>query len=499
MPKYTFSTTIQLNMTKQELLEKLKEKNPKADTNLVGHAYDFAQEAHKDQKRKSGEPYIIHPVATANMLIEMEMDDATIAAGLLHDVPEDTPITLIEIRKEFGPEVGRLVRGITKLGQLKYRGIERYIENLRRMFVAMAKDIRVIVIKFADRIHNLETLDALAPEKQKRIAMESLEIYAPIANRLGMGEIKGRIEDLAFPYVSPEEFSWLLKKIQSRYKELDKEIKKVKKSTINILDVEEVSYISIHGRAKHYYSLYKKLIENNKDLSKIYDLVALRIIVKDVSSCYEVLGIIHQHFKPLKGRIKDYIAQPKPNGYRSLHTTVFSPQGEILEIQIRDKEMHSEAEYGIAAHWHYKEDNETTKIKEKTLWIDQLSKMQQEFRDENQYLESLKIDIFHTRIFVFTPKGDVIDLPEDATPVDFAYHIHTDIGHHCTGAKVNNQIYSLESKLKSGDVIDIFTDKNRKGPSEDWLKFVKTNTAKSRIRSWINKNRRDSLQRILSQ
>jgi len=392
-----------------------------------------------------------------------------------------------------------LVRGITKLGQLKYRGIERYIENLRRMFVAMAKDIRVIVIKFADRIHNLETLDALDPEKRQRIAMESLEIYSPIANRLGMGEIKGRIEDLSFPHVSPDEYAWLKKKVASRYKEVDRQIKKLQREVVKLLDDENISYVSVHGRAKHYYSLYKKLMEYNRDLSKIYDLIALRIVVPDVATCYEVLGVIHQHFKPLKGRIKDYIAQPKPNGYRSLHTTVFTHQGEIVEIQIRDPEMHNEAEYGIAAHWHYKEEDETKKIKEKTLWIDQLSKMQQEFRDENQYLESLKIDIFHTRIFVFTPKGDVIDLPEDATPIDFAYHIHTDIGHHCSGAKVNDHICTLETKLKSGDVIDIFTDKNRKGPSEDWLHSVKTNTAKSRIRSWINKNRRDSLQRILSQ
>lgn len=486
-------------MTKKELLEKLKEKNPDADIGLVGRAYDYAAKAHQGQERRSGDPYLVHPVATADTLIELEMDDATIAAGLLHDVPEDTETNLTQIREQFGPEVGRLVRGITKLSQLKYRGIERYIENLRRMFVAMAKDIRVIVIKFADRIHNLETLDALDPEKQKRIAMESLEIYAPIANRLGMGEIKGRIEDLAFPYVSPEEYGWLKKKVASRYQEVDEQIGTLKKEVIDILDQESINYVSVHGRAKHYYSLYRKLMEYNRDLSKIYDLVALRIVVNDVASCYEVLGILHQHFKPLKGRIKDYIAQPKPNGYRSLHTTVFTHQGEIVEIQIRDPEMHNEAEYGIAAHWHYKEEDDKSKIKEKTLWIEQLSKMQREFRDENQYLESLKIDIFHARIFVFTPKGDVIDLPEDATPVDFAYHIHTDVGHHCSGAKVNDQICNLETKLKSGDVVEIFTDKNRKGPSEDWLNFVKTNTAKSRIRSWINKNRRESLQKILSQ
>ncbi|MFH1536840.1 MAG: RelA/SpoT family protein, partial [Patescibacteria group bacterium] len=491
----TFKYTI---MTIDDLIIKLQNKNPDANIDLIRRAYNFAAEAHKEQKRKSGEPYIIHPLATANNLVNLEMDDATIAAGLLHDVPEDTDINLTDIRNEFGPEVGRLVQGITKLGQLKYRGIERYMENLRRMFVAMAKDIRVIVIKFADRIHNLETLDALPEEKQKRIAMESLEIYAPIANRLGMGEIKGVIEDLAFPYVYPEEYEWLQKKVSSIYKEKDKQIQTNIKNIKKIFKNNDIDFVSIHGRAKHYFSLYKKLQESNKDLSKIYDLIALRIVVKDVSTCYEVLGIIHQNFTPLKGRIKDYIAQPKPNGYRSLHTTVFTNEGEILEIQIRDEEMHKEAEFGIAAHWHYKEGAEQSKIKEKTSWIQQLSKLQKEISNESQYLESLKIDIFQTRIFVFTPKGDVIDLPEDATPIDFAYNIHTDIGHTCTGAKINDQICSLETKLKSGDVIEIHNDKNRKGPSEDWLNFVKTDTAKSRIRQWINKNRRESLQKILT-
>ncbi|MBU0670642.1 RelA/SpoT family protein [Patescibacteria group bacterium] len=485
-------------MTIEDLIEKLEEKNPNADTALIRQAYDFAYKAHGDQKRKSGEPYIVHPVGTASILIDLEMDEPTIIAGLLHDVPEDTDVTLQDIKLEFGREVYDLVRGITKLGLLKYRGIEKYLENLRRMFVAMARDIRVIVIKFADRIHNLETLDALPPEKRKRIAMESLEIYAPIANRLGMGEIKGQIEDLAFPHVYPEEYKWLEKKVESRYKEKDQVIKNLTKEVTKILDDNQISYQSIHGRSKHYFSLYQKLLEYNKDLSKIYDLIALRIIVNDISGCYEVLGLIHQNFKPLKGRIKDYIAQPKPNGYKSLHTTVFTSEGEIVEIQIRDKNMHQEAEFGIAAHWHYKEANEKEKIREKTLWIQQLSKMQQEFSDENTYLESLKIDIFHTRIFVFTPKGDVIDLPEGATPIDFAYHIHTEIGHHCNGAKINDQICSLETKLKSGDVVDISTDKNRKGPSEDWIKFVKTNTAKERIKSWINKNRKESLQKILS-
>ncbi len=472
---------------------RFRRRKSEIDLDLVRLAYDFAIEAHQQQKRKSGEPYVAHELATAITLARMGMDQDTIIAALLHDVPEDTSYSLVEIEKNFGPEVAKLVGGISKLGIIKYRGIKKYAENLRKMFVSMAQDIRIILIKMADRLHNLETLGALSIEKQKRIAQESLEIYAPIADRLGMGHIKGELEDLAFPYVHPEGYKWLRKeglpKIEIEMEYVQKVIKVVKKE----LGREKIKIISIHGRGKRLYSLYQKLNrpEYNQDISKVYDLVALRIIVPTVADCYNVLGIIHQIWKPLPGRIKDYISQPKPNGYQSLHTSVFCLEGKIVEFQIRTPEMHEQAEYGIAAHWHYKE---TDRIREKvgkkgyTLpkklkWIEELVKWQQEVQDNQQYLKLLTVDVFRNRIFVFTPKGDVIDLPDEATPVDFAYQVHTWIGDHCAGAKVNGKIASLDAKLKNGDVVEIITDKNRKGPSSDWLKFVKTNAAKSKIRS----------------
>ena len=467
------------------------------DLDLIRLAYDYAQKAHEGQKRKSGEPYISHPLETAIKLAEIGMDQASIIAGLLHDVPEDTNYSLVDIERNFGPEVAHLVGGISKLGIIKYRGIEKYAENLRRMFVSMAEDIRIILIKMADRLHNLKTLQALPKEKQKRIAQESLEIYAPIANRLGMGQIKGELEDLAFPYVYPEKYEWMKKeilpKIEVRMEYIQKVIKMVKKE----LENQKIKIISIHGRAKRLYSLYRKLAKPhyNGDVSKIYDLVALRIIVPTVSDCYQVLGIIHKLWKPLPGRIKDYIAQPKPNGYQSLHSTVFCLEGKIVEFQIRTPEMHEQAEYGIAAHWHYKEIHQKpNKLSEKGYtvpkkfkWIEDLVSWQKEIQDNQQYLQSLAIDFFKNRIFVFTPQGDVIDLPEDATPVDFAYHVHTWIGDHCTGAKINNRMASLSDTLKNGDVIEIITDKNRKGPSHDWLKSVKTGAAKGKIRAGADK------------
>lgn len=474
-------------MQKAELLQYIHEQLPDADLALMDKAYDFAEKAHEGQLRKSGAPYFDHPKATAYKLATFRMDDATIAAGLLHDVPEDTQTTIKDIKREFGSEIAFLVDGVTKLGQLKYRGIQRYVENLRRMFVAMAQDIRVIVIKFADRLNNLETLSALPPEKQRRIALESLEIYSPIADRLGMGDVKGQLEDLAFAYVYPEEYDWLTKKIEATRREKEKSMHRLKTDVIKALELHHVPFISVHGRAKHVYSLYKKLLQHNRDLNKIYDLVALRVIVPDVSSCYETLGIIHKICPPLKGRIKDYIAQPKPNGYQSLHTTVFTSAGEIAEVQIRTPDMHEEAEYGIAAHWHYKEIGHTKVSKEKLAWIEQLAKLQKEIKDEEQYLESLKIDIFQTRIFVFTPRGDVIDLPENATPIDFAYHIHTDIGHKCTGSKVNDVMVPLDTTLKSGDVVEILVDKNRKTPNPDWVEMAKTHSAKRHILHKLNK------------
>lgn len=480
-------------MKKEELFEVIHEQRPNADLVLLDLAYDYAEAAHEGQLRKSGSPYFDHPKATAYKLAMLRMDDATIAAGLLHDVPEDTDRTLKDIKKEFGSEIAFLVDGVTKLGQVKYRGMERYIENLRRMFLAMAKDIRVIMIKFADRIHNLETLSALPPNKQKRIAMESLEIYAPIADRLGMGDIKGQIEDLAFPYMYPDEYKWVMDALQATQREKEKYCKKFEKDVEKMLEHHQIKYESVHSRAKRLYSLYQKLLRNNRDISKIYDLIALRIIVQDVSDCYETLGIIHRYFKPLKGRIKDYISQPKPNGYQSLHTTVFTGSGDIVEVQIRTAAMHEEAEYGIAAHWHYKETGHSHIPKDRYEWIKQLANFQKEVKDHEQYLEALKIDMFHARIFVFTPRGDVIDLPEDATPVDFAYHIHTEIGNKCAGAKINNHLVPLDTTLKSGDMVEILVEKNRPGPNSDWLNSVKTHTAKRHIQTWMNKQHRTGL------
>lgn len=488
--------------TIDDLLSIAANNNPEADLDLISRAYEFAKDAHGDQKRKSGDLYIVHPLATAITLAQLHLDDQTIAAGLLHDVPEDTEKTLKDVKKAFGKEIAMLVEGITKLGLLKYRGVDRYVENLRRMFVAMAKDVRVVLIKFADRMNNLETLDALPENKQKRIALESLEIYAPIANRLGMGEIKGRLEDLAFPYVYPDEYQWLMKKINPQLKAKEEFIVRFILYLRKEFEKHNVEMPAIHGRAKHLYSLYKKLLRHNHDATKIYDLVAVRLIVKDVAKCYEALGIIHEICKPLKGRVKDYIAQPKPNGYQSLHTTVFSPpqfakdniHGEIIEVQIRTQYMHEEAEYGIAAHWRYKEGVGTKKRDDERLsWMKQLVELQKDIQDEKQLLETLKIDIFQNYIFVFTPRGDVIELPEDSTAVDFAYRIHSDLGNQCCGVKVNDHIEKLETTLKSGDVVEIFTDPHRKGPSEDWLEFVKTNGAKYHIRQHINKKRRKLL------
>ena len=470
----------------KNLLKTIKEYIPKADLELVELAFNFAKEAHEGQKRMTGEDYIYHPLATAQTLAELKLSLPIIIASLLHDVPEDTKVPLSEIDKNFGEEVSALVEGITKLGSIKYRGIERYIENLRKMFIAMAKDLRVILIKFADRLHNLKTLYALPRNKQIRIASEVLEIYAPIANRLGMYEMKGKLEEECFKYLYPKEYNWLKKLIEEQSKVKQQYLNKIINFVQQELENEAIDFIEVRGRVKQLYSLYQKLLKYNKDINRVYDFVALRIIVKDVPTCYAVLGIIHKKLKPLKGRIKDYIAQPKPNGYSSLHTTVFTPEGEIIEIQIRTQEMDEDAEFGIAAHWHYDEKG-SLKPSKKTKWIEELTKWQKELAANQKFLENLKIDVFQDRIFVFTPKGDVIDLPKGATPIDFAYYVHTDVGNQCTGALINNHIASLDTPLKSGDVIEILNDKNRKYPSADWLKFAKTSQAKSKIKSILSK------------
>ncbi len=476
--------------TLETLLALVSAYDPNAQMDTIRAAYEFAAEAHKDQKRASGEPYLVHPLATAITLADMRLPQSMLIAGLLHDVPEDTPTTLDQIRERFGDDVANMVGGITKLGKIKYRGVERYIENLRKMFLAIAEDVRVIIIKFADRLHNLETLDAISPKKQYRVALESLEIFAPIANRLGMGEMKGRLEDAAFRYIYPKEYEWTKRLAQNAIQHQDAYIERVITQTQEDLKNAELDVIEVHGRTKHLYSLYRKLLKNDRNLARIYDIIALRILTSSVADCYAALGVIHGRWTPLKGRIKDYIAQPKPNGYHSLHTTVFCNDGEIVEFQIRTQEMHAAAEFGIAAHWAYDEHKIKTHGQTSVApitWVQQLADIQREISDKRQYLKSLedvKIDLFRDRIFVFTPKGDVIDLPEDSTPVDFAYAIHTDIGNTCTGAKVNDEVSPLERTLKSGDIIEILTDRNRKGPNPDWLKFAKTRHAKAKVRQF---------------
>jgi GTP pyrophosphokinase len=473
-------------MTINDLLETVKKNIPNADLNMIRLAYDFAEDAHRGQKRASGGDYIQHPLHTAKNLAEMHLDETMVIAGLLHDVPEDTEKTINDIKKNFGEDIATLVNGITKLGTIKYRGIERYIENLRKMFVAVAADIRVILVKFADRLHNLQTLYALPPKKQLRIASEVIEIYAPIANRLGMWEIKGKMEDEAFKYIHPKEYGRIKNIIDPYYQKSSDILEEIRNKITDMGKEHNIDIKIIQGRAKHLYKIYQKLKKHDNDINKIYDLIANRIIVKSISDCYAVLGLIHEEWKPLKGRIKDYISQPKPNGYQSLHTTVFGPGGRPIEFQIRTKEMHEEAEYGIAAHWHYDEisnGEKITKTQNKKLeWVKNLNKWKKTLSENKNFLEDLKLDVFQNRIFVFTPNGDIIDLAEESTPVDFAYHIHTEIGNSCVGAMINNHIASLDTKLKSGDMVEIIVEKNRKKPSRDWLKFVQSNVAKSHIK-----------------
>lgn len=486
-----------LNATIEDVIAKTREYLPNVDTGILMDAYQFAAIAHAGQKRSSGEDYINHCLITAYNLAWMRLDLPTVAAGLLHDVPEDTSYSLEDIRDLFGKEIAKLVEGVTKLSALKYRGIERYAENLRKMFLAMTSDIRVIFIKLANLIHNLQTLEYLRPDKRRRVALETLEIYSPLANRLGMGEIKGIIEDLAFPYAYPKEYSWVKTLAETRLKVERRYIEKIQKIVQKDLVKEGVPIISINGRIKFLYSLYKKLLEKDRDINKIYDLIAVRIITKDVPDCYRVLGVIHKKWQPLKGRIKDYISQPKPNGYQSIHTTVFAEAGKIVEFQIRDETMNELSEYGVAAHWRFKESGTKKLNKDQTAWLKNLIEIQKKIADHQNYLSEIKLNVFQNRIFVFTPKGDVIDLPEEATPVDFAYTIHTDLGDRCVGAVINDQMQSLDTALQSGDVVEILTSKQRTAPNEDWLAFIKTGIARDKIKQSLKRKNSGLVNRLL--
>ncbi len=479
-------------MTIEQIINQVKENDPKADTAKIMAAYSFAKTAHGDQLRKTGEPYIQHPLHTAFILAQIKADVPTIMAGLLHDVPEDTEHNINEVRQTFGSEVAELVDGMTKLGKLKYRGIDRYAESMRKMFLAMTTDLRVILIKFADRLHNLRTLEGVKPDKRVRIAKESLEIYAPIAGLLGIWRLKWQMEDICFKYLHPEEY----KKVEYRYEiekksELNQYIQKVKTILTEKLKEEGVA-AEIDGRFKHLYSIWQKMENKHRKFDEIYDVFALRVVVPTVADCYKVLGIIHSLWRPNYNRFKDYIAVSKPNGYSSLHTTVFGPEGKATEFQIRTRQMHEEASYGIAAHWSYKQKNGSTGTQQPD-WVQNILNIQKDAKDSQDFLRQVKLDIFHDRIFVFTPKGDVYDLPEHATPVDFAYAVHTDIGDKCSKAMVNGKITQLDQELRSGDLVEIIVEKNRKGPNTDWLKFVKTKRAQEKIKLYTRRARLTAL------
>ncbi|MBO7730538.1 MAG: bifunctional (p)ppGpp synthetase/guanosine-3',5'-bis(diphosphate) 3'-pyrophosphohydrolase [Lachnospiraceae bacterium] len=478
----------------QDLLQIIRQYHPSDDVSLLERAYEVAKEAHGDQKRHSGEPYITHPVEVAIILAELEMDKETIIAALLHDVVEDTDMTLDEVRREFGNEVAELVDGVTKLTQIKYSAdkIEVQAENLRKMFLAMAKDIRVIIIKLADRLHNMRTLQYMTREKQKEKAKETMDIYAPIAQRLGISKIKIELDDLALKYSEPDVYYNLVENIKIRRSAREDFIEKMVKEIRSHMEKAEIE-CEIDGRVKHFFSIYKKMINQNRSLDQIYDLFAIRIKVETVKDCYAALGIIHEIYKPIPGRFKDYIAMPKPNMYQSLHTTLISPTGEPFEVQIRTFEMHRTAEYGIAAHWKYKEgkgvNDKTIKQseEEKLAWLRQILDWQNEMSDNKEFMEFLKsdLDLFSDSVFCFTPEGDVKNLPVGSTPIDFAYSIHSAVGNKMIGARVNDKIVTIDYKIQNGDRVEIITSQNSKGPSMDWLNIVKSPGAKQKINQWF--------------
>ena len=480
----------------EELISKIKANGNNVDIDLVKKAYDLAFEAHKEQKRESGEPYIIHPVSVAMILADMGMDTNTIVAGLLHDVIEDTDYTYEDISNIFNGEVANLVDGVTKLGKIKYKSKEeQQADNVRKMLLAMAKDIRVIIIKLADRLHNMRTLKYMKPEKQKKKAQETLDIFAPLAHRLGISKIKWELEDLCLRYIHPEEYYDLVNMIAEKRVEREKFISRIIEELKENLDKANIDS-DIEGRPKHFYSIYRKMVNKHKSIEQIFDLTAIRILVNTVKDCYAVLGIVHTIYKPIPGRFKDYIAMPKPNMYQSLHTTVIGSEGKTFEIQIRTFEMHRTAEYGIAAHWKYKSGNIGTDSKDMTFenkltWLRDILEWQKEAVDATEFMEGFKLDLFSDEIFVFTPKGVVINLPAGATPIDFAYKIHTDIGNKCVGAKVNGKIVTLDYKLKTGEIVEILTSSSSRGPNIDWLNIANSNQARSKIKQWLRKARRE--------
>ncbi|MDE3112681.1 MAG: bifunctional (p)ppGpp synthetase/guanosine-3',5'-bis(diphosphate) 3'-pyrophosphohydrolase [Chloroflexota bacterium] len=463
---------------------------------LIHRAYDYAAAAHQGQMRATGGPYIEHPAATALLMAQLGMDPQSIAAALLHDVPEDTAHTNDDVRREFGEEVARLVEGVTKLSKVGGQRTavtteQRQAEDLRKMFLAMATDLRVVVIKLCDRLHNMRTLTPLAPEKQQRIAKQTMEIYAPLAHRLGIWQIKWELEDLAFKYLEPEHYGQLTEQLAQRRQIRERSIDQAMRILARELEKAGVR-AEISGRAKHLWSIAQKMRRKSVTMNEVYDLLAVRVVVDDVPACYAALGVVHSLWPPIPGQFDDYIAVPKPNLYQSLHTAVMGPDGQPLEIQVRTQEMHQLAEYGIAAHWRYKEGGKADpKYESKLAWIRQLMEWQHDVSDATEFIESLKVDVFHDQVFVFTPKGEVKELPAGSTPIDFAYRIHSDVGHRCIGAKVNGRIVPLDHKLASGDIVEIITSKAARGPSRDWLQIVRTPGAREKIRQWFKREQRE--------
>lgn len=476
----------------EKLLDKINKNCHNVDVDKIIQAFEFSKDAHKDQKRESGEPYIIHPVEVACILAELGLDTSTIIAGLLHDVIEDTEYTYEDVCRIFSVEVADLVQGVSKLGKIKYKTKEeQQADNVRKMLLAMAKDIRVILIKLADRLHNLRTLKFMPEFKQKEKAKETLDIYAPLAHRLGISKIKWELEDLSLRYLNPKEYYELVKEISQKRAEREGQIEHIISKLKTSLEKVGID-ADIEGRPKHFYSIYRKMVNKHKTIDQIFDLTAVRILVNDIGDCYAALGIVHTMYKPMPGRFKDYIAMPKPNMYQSIHTTVIGPFGKPVEIQIRTYDMHKTAEYGIAAHWKYKEGigDSNVSLECKLSWLREMLEWQQT-SDAEEFMEGFKIDLFSDEVFVFTPKGDVINLPYQSTPIDFAYSIHTDIGHKCVGAKVNGKMVPLTYHLKTGEIVDVITSQNSKGPNIDWLNIAKSNRAKTKIKLWLKKAKRD--------
>jgi guanosine-3',5'-bis(diphosphate) 3'-pyrophosphohydrolase len=472
-----------------DLITKVRSYDPTMEASWLRRVYELADAAHEGQRRASGEDYIEHPVAVARILADMEMDRATIAAAILHDVVEDTVVTSDEVSAQFGPEIAQLVEGVTKLTRIPYQSKEdAQVENLRKMFMAMAKDIRVIIIKLADRLHNMRTLSSLPAAKQRTIAQETIEIYAPIAHRLGIWKVKWDLEDLCLRYLDGDAYREIAERVAKKRGEREAAVT----SVVGLLE-EQFGKLGIGadvtGRPKHFYSIYTKL-KKGRDFSTIYDLTAVRVIVESVKDCYGTLGVVHSIWKPIPGRFKDYIAMPKPNMYQSLHTTVVGPGGDPLEIQIRTLEMHRTSEFGIAAHWRYKEGGKTDAFESKLTWLRSLLEWQNDMRDSRAFMENLKLDLFENQVFIFSPKGDVFSLPSAATPLDFAYQVHTGVGNHCVGAKVNGKIVPLDYQLKNGDICEVLVNKSSR-PSLDWISVVRTSGAKHKIKQWFRKERKD--------